>query len=302
MKNFNWEDFRHFAALARALNLAQAAANIGTSQVTVMRRVKALEQELGVTLFVRRRDGHRLTSAGNMLLAIAKKVETSLGSVSDALSIRDQGNSGHVRIATTEIGANWMLLPYIDVFRTMHPNIVLEIDTSPTALDLLEDSETLALRFRRPQEGSHLAKRLGNMKCGIYASSALLSSIKKANGNLLFADIPFVGWAGPFANIGLARWINAVFDGHQANLMLTTLQGQIAAARNGAGAIGLPIFLGDQLKELVQIQEPHETYMLDTWLVIPAQVRKLKRIDSVARFIETSVRRALSLSNSRAKL
>jgi DNA-binding transcriptional LysR family regulator len=297
MKHFDWEDFHHFAALARALNLAQAAANTGTSQVTVMRRVKALEQELGVTLFVRRRDGHRLTSAGNTLLAIAKNVETSLGSVSDALSTRDQGNSGHVRIATTEIGANWMLLPFIADFRAMHPNIVLEIDTSPTALDLLEDSETLALRFRRPQEGSHLAKRLGNMKCGVYASSALLSSFEKVSGNALFADIPFIGWAGPFADIGLSRWITTVFGGRQASLMLTTLQGQIAAARNGAGAIGLPVFLGGQLQDLVQIPEPHEAYTLDTWLVIPAQVRKLKRIDSVARFIETSVRRALSLSD-----
>jgi DNA-binding transcriptional LysR family regulator len=293
MKNFDWEDFRHFAALARALNLAQAAADIRTSQVTVMRRVRALERELGVTLFVRRTDGHRLTAAGSNLYAIAKDVEASFGQVPEAVNIRDLANSGHVRIATTEIGANWLLVPYVADFRALNPHIILEIDASPSALDLLEDSETLALRFRKPQEGSHLAKRLGKMKCAIYATPSLLNSTRQFQDRSVLPDIPFVGWAGPFADIGLARWIASVFGGRQANLLLTTLQGQIAAAKSSAGAIGLPVFLGDQLKELEQIPVPHEAYALEVWLVIPAQVRRLKRIDSVARFIEKSVRDAL---------
>jgi hypothetical protein len=121
----------------------------------------------------------------------------------------------------------------------------------------------------------------------------LLNSTRQFQDRSVLPDIPFVGWAGPFADIGLARWIASVFAGRRANLLLTTLQGQIAAAKSGAGAIGLPVFLGDQLKELEQIPVPHEAYALEVWLVIPAQVRRLKRIDSVARFIEKSVRDAL---------
>jgi DNA-binding transcriptional LysR family regulator len=297
MKKFDWEDLRHFAALARMLNLAKAAASLRTSQVTVMRRVKALESSLGSTLFIRRKDGHRLTVAGKNLFAIAENVENSLNDVSKAVEVLDRGDQGHVRIATTELGANWLILPHIAGFQKAYPKIILELDTSPNALDLLEDSETLALRFRRPTEETHLAKRIGKISFALFASSKESKFAKLDECGPALRNMPYVGWAGPFGDIGVARWLTSVFEGRAPGLMLTTLQGQITAAQNGAGAIGLPIFLGKQVEDLAQIQQPHKSLVLEVWLVIPKQVRKMKRVDVVARFVEEAVRNSLREPN-----
>jgi DNA-binding transcriptional LysR family regulator len=293
MKNFDWEDFRHFAALARNLHLGFAAKALQTSQVTVMRRVKALEGVLGVTLFVRRRDGHRLTVAGKELYALANRVEMTFDGVAGVIGNADKGNKGHARIATTEIGANWLLLPHIGEFRKDYPDINLEIDTGPNALDLLEDSETLALRFRRPDEGAHLAKLLGKMEFAAYANAKLARSIHATSGDIDRAGLPYVGWAGPFSSIGLSRWLTEVFDGQSPSLSLTTLQGQIIAGQQGAGVVGLPKVVGRSIQELVEAPVNTKPFSLEIWLVIPAQVRKISRISAVARFVESAVKRSI---------
>jgi DNA-binding transcriptional LysR family regulator len=284
MRDFGWDDFRHFAALAQTLHLGDAAARLKTSQVTVMRRVRALERALGVTLFVRRRDGHRLTPAGAKLLGLAQDAEQVLGEVAVSVAGEDASPLGHVRIATTEVGANWILLPRIGQFRAAHPEIRLEIDASPQALDLLEDSETIALRFHRPQTGNYLIRRLGTMTHGIYATRELLRNCGIERGDDWSKALPHIGWGGPFAEIGLARWLRTAFAGTPPCLTLTTLQGQIDAGRKGHGAIGLPEFIGRRFRDLIKLEGAPD-FTLDAWLVIPDQVRRVARIKAAASFV-----------------
>ena len=58
----NWDDLRAFLALARLGSLRRAAETLGVTQPTVQRRIRMLEADLGLPLFVRERDGHRLTA------------------------------------------------------------------------------------------------------------------------------------------------------------------------------------------------------------------------------------------------
>jgi DNA-binding transcriptional LysR family regulator len=285
MNGFDWEDFRHFSALGRTLNLAEAAALLGTSQVTVMRRVKSLEHRLGATLFIRRRDGHRLTAAGNRLIGIAEDARQLLAGVGGAVGGNDAEGLGRVRIATTEVGANWLLLSHLAGFCAEHPGLTLEIDASPQALDLLEGGETIALRFRRPETGDYAIKRLGSMRYALYGSRSL-----EAGGK----SMPYVGWAGPFAEIGLSRWLRSVFAGHMPSLHLTTLHGHVVAARAGIGAVGLPVCVGRQFQDLVEIPHTGPEFALEAWLVVPSQIRGIARVKAVARFVEQAVRRSLS--------
>ena len=293
MKSFDWEDLRHFAALAGTLNLSGAAAALNTSQVTVMRRVRVLEATLGVALFVRRRDGHRLTVAGAKLLSLAQDARDIIDGVPAAIGISDASGQGNVRIATTELGANWLLLPHIAEFRNAHPGITLEIDASPRSQDLLEDTETLALRFVRPKAGSHVIKKLGALPFAIYLAPKLLSAVESPEAREGGDGLPYIGWDGPFAEISVAKWLRSSFGGRPPVLSLTTLHGHIEAARLGIGATALPILIGGQFPDLVQAKEIESSFSLDIWLVVPAQIRKIARVRVVTKFVERAVRKTL---------
>jgi DNA-binding transcriptional LysR family regulator len=68
-------DFRHlraFIAVAEESSVTKAAARLHISQPPLSRHIRQLEEELGITLFVRHRQGVRLTEAGSGLLEKAK--------------------------------------------------------------------------------------------------------------------------------------------------------------------------------------------------------------------------------------
>lgn len=63
-----------FLVIARTGNLTRAAAELHSSQPTASGQLKALEDELGVTLFLRTTRGMTLTEAGKQLLGKARDV------------------------------------------------------------------------------------------------------------------------------------------------------------------------------------------------------------------------------------
>ncbi len=54
----HWDDLRYALAVARGRTLSAAAERLGVSHTTVSRRLRALEERLGVTLFDVRPEGY----------------------------------------------------------------------------------------------------------------------------------------------------------------------------------------------------------------------------------------------------
>ncbi len=81
----DWNDVRHFLALARCGSVRAAGASLGVSHSTVARRVEALETRLSARLFDRNRDGYTLTEAGRQMLPGAERVERELAALERGL-------------------------------------------------------------------------------------------------------------------------------------------------------------------------------------------------------------------------
>lgn len=69
------QQIRHFLAVTEAGSFTQAAESIGVTQPTLSSGIRELEDRVGAKLFERRRPAVRLTSAGNRLLPIARRIE-----------------------------------------------------------------------------------------------------------------------------------------------------------------------------------------------------------------------------------
>ncbi len=89
----DWNDVRHFLALARTASVRAAGALLGVSHSTVARRVEALERELDVRLFDRHRDGYLLTDAGEQMVSGAERVECEMAALdADKLDPEREGS------------------------------------------------------------------------------------------------------------------------------------------------------------------------------------------------------------------
>jgi DNA-binding transcriptional LysR family regulator len=130
-------DLRIFEAVSRLGSMNRAAVELHTVQSNVTARIRALEENLGVTLFQRHARGVIMTSAAKRLLPFVGRI-TKL--VSDAqTAARDEGApNGALLLGSMETTAALRLSPLLSQFATTYPKVRLAITTGTTSR-LLDD-------------------------------------------------------------------------------------------------------------------------------------------------------------------
>jgi DNA-binding transcriptional LysR family regulator len=89
---------RYFIAVAEYLNFSKAAQQLHIAQPPLSRQIRQLEDDLGVTLFVRSKRRVELTKAGLVFLDEARKLVVQAGHATEAARHAQKGEFGVVRI------------------------------------------------------------------------------------------------------------------------------------------------------------------------------------------------------------
>ena len=137
------QQLRYICEVAkRDLNLSQTAEALFTSQPGISKQIRALEDELGVDIFVRH--GKRLvaiTEPGRAILDKANQVLNDLGHLKQIGEEFTREDTGSLTIATTHTQARYALPPVIKEFREKFPNVRLSLyQGSPTQISELTTS------------------------------------------------------------------------------------------------------------------------------------------------------------------
>jgi len=136
---------RAFEAVARHLNFRAASEELALTQSAVSRQIQALEEEVGVPLFLRHTRAVELTTAGANLLRV---VAPSLERVDAAVrQIRRSAGRKSVALTTFASFASMWLIPRMEAFQRSHPDIDIRIDASDNTLDLDTADVDIALRY-----------------------------------------------------------------------------------------------------------------------------------------------------------
>src|SRR5499427_3785415 len=109
--------------VAESLSFHRAARVLGTQQSTVGRRVRALEDVLGVSLFERTPAGVRPTTAGARFFEQARVVLRQLDDAVQAAGAAGRGVIGHVKIGILSSMAAGFLREVIRAYRTRHAEV-----------------------------------------------------------------------------------------------------------------------------------------------------------------------------------
>ncbi len=167
-------NLRAFAAVARHLNFRAAAEELSLTQSAVSRQIQALEEEIGVSLFLRHTRAVELTSAGAQMI---RAVEPSLERLDSTVRlIRRSSGRKSVAISTWASFASMWLISRLEAFQSEYPDIDLRIDASDNLIDLDTTDVDLAIRYAVPSTVPSGAIRLFGEQLTAVASPWLLKT------------------------------------------------------------------------------------------------------------------------------
>ncbi len=136
----NLEQYRSFFYTVKYGNISKASEQLYITQPAVSRSIQQLEDSLRCTLFFRTSKGVKLTPEGEILY---KYIEQAFNFIAAGESrIKDINNllEGEVRIGVSDTICKYYLVPYLKLFKTLHPGIKVHVicPTTPGIISLLK--------------------------------------------------------------------------------------------------------------------------------------------------------------------
>lgn len=277
----DWNELRLVLAVQRAGSLTAAAVALGVDHSTAFRRLKALEERLGVRLFERLPGGvYQATEAGARMAAGAERMEDEALALDRDIAGHDRRLSGRLRITSSETLAYSRLTTHLAAFRQAQPGIVVELMVDNRVLSLSRREADIALRPVRPKEGDLWGRRLSGIAWALYAAPSYLD----ANGGPLsrpgdVARHAVVGWEEATSGIGAADWLSRAASSSAFVYRTNSLVNQLVAARAGIGLALLPCYLGDGEAGVTRaLPDPVAELEGELWIVTHADLKGTARV------------------------
>ena len=272
----DWDDVRHFLALARTGSVRAAGASLGVSHSTVARRVETLETRLGVKVFDRNRDGYLLTDAGKDMLAGAERVEREMAALERGLAGQDARLEGRVRVTCTDPYVGKLLLSALAGLCTEHPGLELEIHVDETYLDLSKREADIAVRAVGAEASppEHLiGRRLVPIVLASYVGVAHAGRLDPERGG---APVRWLGSAMP----KVAERLVAGSSYPELPIWgaFESMEVMSHAAQAGLGLAMLPTYVGDADPGLQRLAKPDVRHLADFWLLTHRDLRDNARL------------------------
>ena len=128
--NVDLDLYYTFYTVAKEGSISSAATKLFISQPAITFQIKKLEEQLSVSLFTRTKHGVILTDEGNVLFDYVKNAMESINNGENALANLKNLDSGTIRIGVSTTICRYVLMPYIEKFHEMYPNIDIQINNN----------------------------------------------------------------------------------------------------------------------------------------------------------------------------
>ena len=159
-----------YLAVVEAGSFVQAAVNLKTTQATVSRHLKDLEDELGVMLIHRTSRSFKITEIGQQFYDTVMQQQVELGNLVERFKQNKTQITGRVRLSMP-LGIPYHVVnPYIGKFMRQNPGITLEICYQFREVDLLKEKFDLAIIDYLPDQQTYIIRKLSEFIPQMYCT------------------------------------------------------------------------------------------------------------------------------------
>jgi DNA-binding transcriptional LysR family regulator len=275
---FDWDDLRYFLAVARKGTTLGAAAELGISQPTVVRRLSALEEASGVALFDRSPTGYGLTDAGRALLPVAERAAAEMQAATDLLVARRGEAAGQIRLMLPD-SMEEFLWPVLEKFREDWPSVQVQILTSYRPLDLARGECDMAVRVTtKPESEALLVRPLPSAGWSVYGSRRFADRRPLPESPAALDEYPLIGPDGDMVDWQAFHWLKRIAPNGAIVLRCNSIGGIRTAIRSGIGLAPLPCILANGDPDLIPCFPPLAEVRTAMWLVTRRELRRLQHV------------------------
>jgi DNA-binding transcriptional LysR family regulator len=291
---FDWEDMRHFIALAETGTLSGAARALKVDHATVGRRVSALEATLGGTLVERLPKRWVLTETGQHIATLAQGMQTQAYMLERAARARHAPLSGTVTLSTPPSFASHFFAPRLPALRRLYPDIHLSLLGSAGVASLSQQEADIAVRISRPTEASSVARKLGSMEFWLYAAPSYAERPE--------SEWEFIAYGTALDHVLEQQWLREFAGDRPIVFRSNDLASQTAAARAGIGIAVLPCFLAYQDAGLTALPVDLKPASRDIYLIVHADLRRMPAVRAVLEFVAEQIIEGMPAPGTRSQL
>lgn len=264
---FAWDDIAVFLALSRERTTTRAAASLGCSQPTVVRRLAALEHALGLTLFDRTAAGLVPTAAAEKLIEPAQQVERSVCAFGSEVDLLTGAGADLIRLTLLD-HFELLLVPVLRAFGERWPTVHVELLASDRLYDLARGEADIAVRGRHlPGEDEVVARDLPPVGWTLYASEhrepcKLPTSPEEVPGHrLALLEGP------PAQHLPAYRWLREQVRPDPGAIRCSSFGALRSTIASGTALSILPCTVGDTDPGLVRCFDPPAAFQVPIYLL-----------------------------------
>lgn len=149
-----------FLAIAEERSFTRAAKRLGVSPSAMSHAMRSVEESVGVRLLSRTTRSVAPTDAGKDLLARLRPALTDIEQALDEVSSLRKKPAGHLRLLVPRLAASTVLAPKLGQFARKYPEIVLDITTNDSRLDIVAEGFDAGIHFGEYIEKDMIAVRV----------------------------------------------------------------------------------------------------------------------------------------------
>ncbi|MFY0634544.1 MAG: LysR family transcriptional regulator [Vannielia sp.] len=279
--SLDWSRVQAFLAVIDAGSLSGAARKLGTSQPTLGRQVKALEDALSTRLFKREPKGLALTEAGAALVEPARAMQEAAMRMELTAAGREEELAGTVRITAPVAVSRWLLPGIIARIRREEPDIQIELVPNDASDNLLFREADIAVRMYQPTQLDIVAKRLGDLPMGLYGAECYFEGRELPATFDAMMAMDLVGNDREERIILGLRRFGMAADRHSFATRVDDQSVYWALVCAGCGLGFAPCMVGDVEPGVVALLRGDPVPALPMWLAAHEELRHVPRVARV---------------------